>query len=404
MQLVERHIISPSHSLFEECDRLAFLAKNLYNQALYRQRQSFFETGKTLGAFVLQKQFQDENHIDYRALPAKVSQQTLRVLDKNWKSYFKAIKAYRKDPTKFKKKPKPPKYKNKTKGRSVVVYEKQTISKRALRKGLIKLSGTTIELEKKVDNIQQVRIVNRYGRYVIEVIYNKETPKIKETGNIAAIDLGLVNLATVTFSHNKQPIIINGNPVKSINQYFNKKKSKLMSFVGNKGTSNRLKKLNLKRDNKVTDYLHKSSRYIINHLVSLNVSTLVIGWNKDMKQDINIGRKNNQKFVCVPFLKFISQLSYKAELEGIKVIVREESYTSKCSFLDLEPICKHKNYKGKRVKRGLFKSANGILINADVNASYNIMRKEFQNVVPNVFSEGIEGVAVRPLMVSVKDN
>lgn len=401
MKLVERHIIKPNHPFFKECDELAFKTKNLYNQALYRQRQHFFKTGLYLGCFDLQKQFQDENQVDYRALPAKVSQQTLRTLDKNWKSYFKANKEYKKDPSKFKAVPKIPKYKRKNKGRSVVIYEKQAISKTALKRGVVKLSQTNIELPKNVDNVQQARIVSKFGYYVIEVVFKKDETTPMSNNNIAAIDLGLVNLATLTFNTGQAPVIVNGRPVKSINQFFNKKKAKLMSFVGNKGRSKRIEKLSLKRNNKITDYLHKSSRYIVNQLVSESVSTLIVGWNKNMKQDINIGKRNNQNFVSVPFYKFISQLQYKCQLKGIKVIVREEAYTSKCSFLDLEPICKHETYKGNRGKRGLFKSSDGTLINADVNASYNIMRKGFQNVVPNVFSEGIEGVAVRPLKVSM---
>ena len=396
MQLVERHIIKSTHKLFKECDQLAFKAKNLYNQALYRVRQHFFKTGDYLNYNAVQKQLQNEKQVDYIALPAKVSQQVLKNLDKNFLSFFRANKAYQKTPTKFKAKPKIPKYKHKQKGRSLLTYTNQAVSKVSLKQGIIKLSKTNVKLKTKQKSVQQVRIVPKISHYVIEVIYNQiEKPHI-DNDKIAAIDVGLNNLATISFNFHQNPIIINGKPLKAINQFYNKKKAKFMAYVGDKGTSRRIEKLTFKRNNKVDHYLHQSSRYIINQLVSLNVSTLVIGWNQGMKQAINIGKRNNQNFVAIPFAKFIHQLTYKAKLVGIKVIVREESYTSKCSFLDQEPIQKREIYQGRRVKRGLFKTAKYQYINADVNAAYNILSKEF----PNAFADGIEGVVVHPIRIT----
>lgn len=176
-------------------------------------------------------------------------------------------------------------------------------------------------------------------------------------------------------------------------------KHNYQSKLINKYTSNRIKRLTYKRNNKVNDYLHKSSRILVNHLVSNNVSTLVIGKNTSMKQDINLGKKTNQNFVQLPIFKFADILKYKCELQGIKVIFNEESYTSKCSFFDNEEIQKHENYLGKRVKRGLFRTSTGKFINADVNGSYNIMKK----AIPNVsFTKGIEGLGVNPLVLTIK--
>lgn len=186
--------------------------------------------------------------------------------------------------------------------------------------------------------------------------------------------------------------MINGRALKSINQYFNKKRALLMSYIGSKGKSKRLEQLLHKRNNKIADYLHKSSKIIIERLINNQVGVLVIGQNKQWKQNIELGKINNQNFVSVPHTMFINQLKYKAELSGIDVIITEESYTSKCSFLDHEEIKKHESYKGKRISRGLFRSENGNLINADVNGSGNIIRK----AVPNAFADGIEGVVVRP--------
>ena len=189
---------------------------------------------------------------------------------------------------------------------------------------------------------------------------------------------------TATFTNNK-PLIINGRPLKSINQYYNKKKAKYTSLVkkyNNKKASKRLKRLSLKRTNKIDDYLHKSVSYLMNQLVFNNISTLVVGYNKNWKQDIGIGKVNNQNFTNVSHLKLVQILKYKCQLYGINFVLQEESYTSKSSFIDKDilPIYKPNDDKkylflGKRIKRGLYQSKEGKFLNADVNGSYNIMRK-----------------------------
>ena len=198
------------------------------------------------------------------------------------------------------------------------------------------------------------------------------------------------------------PFIINGRPLKSINQYYNKKLGLLKSRqdkCNNKDVNSRkIRSLTNKRNNKIKDYLHKASRILVNQLVSNNVSLVVIGHNKEWKQDINIGKVNNQKFVQIPYNQLIQMITYKSELQGIKVIQREESYTSKCSFMDNETICKHETYMGKRIKRGLFRSATGRFINADLNGALNILKKE----IPNAFDGyGIE-VCSTPVVLTTK--
>ena len=214
--------------------------------------------------------------------------------------------------------------------------------------------------------------------------------------NIAGIDLGLNNLATVTSNINGvKPIIINGRPIKSMNQYYNKKKSKLQSFVGEK-SSNRLEKLTNKRNQKIDNYLHNASREIVNFLIENNIGTLVVGKNKQWKTDINIGKRNNQNFVNIPHARLINMIEYKCTLIGVIVKITEESHTSKCSFIDFESIEHHDKYIGRRKYRGLFLSKDKIKINADSNGSGNIIRKVF----PNAFANGIQGVVVRPLRVT----
>lgn len=396
MQLVERHIIKKSNPLHKELDDMSFLSKNLYNQALYRVRQEFFETGKYLNYSNLVKQLTQENQVDYIALPRKVSQWVLTQVDKNFVSFFKSLKS-----EKVKHKVRIPRYLKKN-GRNLLTFTNQAISSKELKKGYLKLSGCNNKLKVLHTNIQQIRVVPQNGVYVVEVIYNQQEPELIANNNHVGVDIGLNNLATVG-GNNIKPVIINGRPLKSINQYYNKKLSKLKARqdkCNNKNVNKRkIETLTRKRNNKVKDYLHKTSRMLVNHLVSNNVSKVVVGHNKEWKQDINMGKKNNQNFVQIPFNQFIQMLTYKSRLAGIEVVEREESYTSKCSFLDSETIEKHDVYAGKRVKRGLFKSNNGRLINADLNGALNILRKE----IPNAFKQGY-GIEVcsTPTVLTVK--
>lgn len=221
-------------------------------------------------------------------------------------------------------KPKLPKYKHKENGRNLLVYTIQALSKPFLSQGLIKLSQTEIVFPTQAKEIAQVRVIPKLNHYVIEVIYNQEEkPKQVDNKRIASIDLGLNNLASVTFNQaGLIPFLINGRPLKSINHFFNKKKAELQAILKNK-TSKRLQNLCTKRNFKVDDYLHKASRYLINKLVELNIGTLVIGKNEGWKQELNIGSKNNQNFTQIPHTRFIEQLTYKAELQGISVIITE---------------------------------------------------------------------------------
>ena len=400
MYLVEKHIINKTHSFYNECDELCFKSKNIYNQALYNVRQFYFENKKYLN-------YESNYHITkeqecYGFLPTKVFCQILKLVDKNFKSFFSLLKNKNI-------KNKIPKYLDKENGRFVAVYPKQSIGLKEFKNnGKIHLSMTNIYITTKIkdfNQIKSVRIIPRINHYVIEIVYSVKEKEYNNSDIISAIDLGLNNLATVTFNNGEQPLLINGRPIKSINQFYNKKKSKLQSKLKNKHTSKNIKKLTNKRNNKINDFIHKSSRVLVNQLVSKGVSTLVIGKNTSMKQDINMGKKNNQNFVELPLFKFADLLKYKCELEGIKVIFNEESYTSKCSFFDNDYIPtfgkddEKLNPSGKRIKRGLYVTKNMIKINADVNGSYNIMKK----AIPNAFDgHGIEGLGVNPLLLNIK--
>jgi putative transposase len=406
MQLVERHVITKNHSFWAELDQVCFASKNLYNKANYNVRQGFIFCGKYSNYNLLDKALKSTR--EYRAMPAKVSQQTLRNLELNWHSFFAGIEEYKLHPEKFLGRPKLPKYKDKE-GRHLVIYTKQAVSKTSLKIGRIKLSGLNFSLPTKVkrEKLNQVRIVPQSNCYVIEVIYEeKELKKETCTEEIAAIDLGVNNLIALTSNQlGRRPILINGRPLKSLNQFYNLRCADLQKQLPRgKYWSERLSLMTRIRQQKINDYFHKVSKYLVNLLLEWQIDTLVIGKNKNWKQKIKLGKANNQNFTKIPHNSLIEKIRYKCELKGIKVVETEESYTSKSSFLDSDEIPiygeekeKEKiSFSGKRISRGLYKTREGKIINSDVNGSYNILRKAF----PNAFANGIGRCVVHPRLVT----
>ncbi len=396
MQMVEQHIITQTDSRFAVIDAAAFAAKNLYNAANYRVRQSFIHGGVYLNYHAIHRIMKHTE--PYQALPRKVSQQVLMLLDRSWKSFFAAIAAYRANPSTCTGKPGLPRYLDKTKGRYALVYTVQALSRPARAQQVIKPSGLEIAVTTKQTRIAQVRIVPRSGFYVVEVIYERDVePATVDPTLVAGIDVGLNNLAAIT--SNKPgfvPVLVNGRPLKHINQFYNKQKAQLQSKLGRTGSTRLMERITNRRTRQITHYLHTHSRRIIDVLVREGIGTLVIGKNDGWKQQIAIGRRNNQNFVQVPHARFIAMLQYKAALVGIEVRTINESHTSKCSFLDTEPIGHCACYVGKRVTRGMFRTADGRRINADVNGAYNIIRK----AIPNAFGNGIGGVVVHPVGIA----
>lgn len=404
MQLVERHVITPADPRFAPIDRAAFASKNLYNAANYLVRQSFIQEGVYLTYHEMHRQMKDQEA--YQALPAKVAQWVLRLLDKNWVSFFAAMEAWRKDPSRFLGRPKLPGYKDKQQGRNLLVYTIQALSAPALREGWIVPSRLEITVKTKQQAVQQVRILPRTGFYVVEVVYEREPqPAGVDLALHAGIDVGLNNLATITSDKpGFVPRFVNGRPVKSINQFYNKRRAAHQSQLGEEvRTSRRLERITTTRTRRIDHYLHTASRRIIALLVAEGIGTLCIGKNPNWKQEANMGRRTNQNFVSVPHARFIEMLTYKAQLVSIQVIVTEESYTSKASFLDADPLpvygsagAESATFSGKRVKRGLYRAADGRHINADVNGAYNIIRK----VAPEAFAQGSRGCVVHPVRLA----
>lgn len=384
--LVEVTIVKKGNKLFDILDNLCFLSKNVYNSALYLIRQSFFDNNSNCLSYEqVNSTFIKEKNVDYYALPTKVSQQSIKLASSEFKSFFgnlKSKKANNED-----RKVNIPRYLDSTTGRQTILYTNQAVSVKKLKaEGYYTLSqvtdtnGELIKFKTKVTNIQFVRIAHCGNHIRIEVGYRsfKKSPKITE--NIAAIDIGVNNLATLTTNFDR-PIIFNGKPLKYINYQYNKTIAKCQSsnsccnnIKDNKWTDH-MHDLSDLRSNKITDYLHKTSLMIVNYLVSNQVSVLVIGQNKGWKQNTNMTKQNNQNFVQIPFARFIQMLTYKCAIYGIEVFTIKEDHTSKCSFIDNEPIHHHEHYVGRRINRNLFKTSTGIVINADVNGSYNIMKR-----------------------------
>ena len=382
-----------------ELSKLCHLAKNLYNLANWYYRQDFFILRSCLSYYDLDFILKDKD--TYRALPSQTSQQVLKLVIRNWKSYFKALREYKVNPIKFRAKPKIPNYKKKH-GESIVIFTNQQCR---IKKGWLYFpkSANISPIKTRISNrIKEVRIVPLGVCYKIELVYEKEETDLKlSKSNIVCVDLGLNNLITAVNNKGLKPFVVKGKVVKSINQYYNKQLAHYRSverLKGNFSDTKRIQKLRLTRNNKIRDIFHKLSRALVEYSKENDIGTIVIGYNEGWKQNVNLGKKTNQNFVQVPFSTLVQKIKYKATLVGITILLQEESYTSKCSFLDREPIEKRDSYEGKRISRGLFRSSNGTIINADINASYNIMRK----AVPNsIVDDGIEGVGLHPLLVAI---
>lgn len=408
IQQVEKHIIKKSHPIYSMFCEYTHLAKNLYNHANFLVRNEFVTTGKWLRYQDLNKILrQDVDYPDYaNMMAAQSAQQTLRLLDNNWKSFFNSIKDWSKNKGKYAGKPKLPKYKPKD-GKMVFILTNQQVR---LKGNLLhfpkSFQGFTVKpICVQLDNfkkINQVRIVPNNQVFCVEIVYSISVNDalLQDNGRYMSIDLGLDNLATVVTNTGLNPVIVNGKGLKSNNQYYNKKKShyqKVAKQMNNKYYTNQLYRLTRKRNSKIDDSLHKVSKFIVTSAISNDIRTIVIGNNKDWKRDVSLGKRVNQSFVTIPHQKLIEKIIYKARNVGINVILTEESYTSGTSFLDGERPHKEFYDKKRRKHRGLFVSNQCIKINADVNAAYQIMKKVF----PNVFADGIEDVVLHPVRVNI---
>ena len=394
MRLVERHIVKDNR--FED---ICLKSGLLYNYVLFNVRQGIF-SGDYINEYEFSTKLCKENQVDFRNLPSVVSQQVVAQVFSVTKSWMKSKKEYEKNPSKFLSRPKLPKYKR-GKKQNMVVFT--TSACRLKSDGYIHFIKNIIPpIKTKIgDNkLCQVRIIPQATCYVVEVIYEKKEQDLNlNKDNVLSIDLGLNNICTCISNVGISPFIVNGKVIKSFNQWYNKKKARLMSLIGDKGTSRRINKMTCYRNCWISDKMHKISRYIIDICRSNNIGTIVIGQNRGWKQEINLGKRINQKFVEIPFSDLINKISYKAKLIGINLITHEESYTSKIDHMAFEPLKKQDAYLGKRKRRGLFQSSIGKLINADIDGAIGIGRKVFgDSYVSRIIDSGL---AFNPIRINI---
>lgn len=374
---VETHQFNRNHAYYEELDYLCFLSKNIYNATLYEIRQTYFKTKSFPTWIDVCRKFVNTKNGDYYALNTKVSKGTMRMVQAAMNSFFTLLKKKREGS--YTKRVCIPKYLGSKDGRQVVHFEKDALSF-AKKPGTIHLSKTNIYVRSLLpkEQVKFVKVVPVSGQGIIKVLvgYKVELPtELPDNGHYAAIDLGVDNLMTLV-SNIAKPLIVNGKPVKSINQGYNKQKAFLQSKLP-KGqyNSKRIKSITCKRNNRITNYFRCVVRDVMNYLAIHSIHTLYVGYNKEWKQNIRLGKRTNQSFMSIPFRRLCEYLKEACLKRGIRYIEQEESYTSKCSFLDKESVEKHDAYLGKRIYRGLFRTKDGFLINADINAAYNILKK-----------------------------
>ena len=407
MQLTERHLIKPNHELYAALDDLTFKAKNLYNHGLYLYRQSYFEHKKnpdvpTLTWVDIDKSLRKQGDVDMRALPSKVANAVLKNLGESISSFWKLVRL--KNSGKLTQKPRLPHYLHKTDGRYAVSFNYQTFGNKRGANGELFLcpKGINLPIPTKVANPKQVRIVPNHNNFIIEVIYDAEEHSPKSTSKYAGIDLGVDNFATITFSTQNNPLIIKGLELKSVNQGYNRLIAKAQSLLpSSQKTSRSIHRLWSRRSWILKTKIHQMTAFLATLFDEMQIEKVFIGKNAGWKQKLPFGKKVKQRFAYLPYETFIEQLQYKCQLRGIAVITQEESYTSKASFLDNDDIpvygeTENPKFSGRRVKRGLYKSSNGQLINADVNGSYNIMRKGLMN---NRLPFNVDNPLIHPLVV-----
>ena len=405
--------IKKSHIDYKYIKTQLIESKEIYNFANYILRQLYFKNSNnhkyslnfieeypTLKELFLEyidenKQFStlfykiicEFSKLKQYSINLKIVQNIVDKLKNDWTSYWQLLKV-KKDKT-YNKEINIPAYKKKY---NLVEYNNQVMSKKKLKLGYIGTDkmqqGIKIAKKHQELNCKCFRIYEKHDKLVCELIYEKDITKVEKTDKVASIDLGLENLFTIAFNYNKKGISIKGTKLKAINQYFNKLKASLQSMLPHKQyTSKLINQLMYKREEQLRNYIGYYTNQLIAILKKEKISKLIVGYNKNWKQNINIGKANNQNFVNIPFRKILDILRYKLEENGIECKEQEESYTSKASYLDNDdiPIYKEETeeikFSGKRIKRGIYKSKQGKIINADLNGALNILKKSGEKLI-----------------------
>ena len=375
---------------FRNLKYLCHIVKNLKNQAIYNVRQYYFENKKYLSYNENYKML--KNSENYKKLNSNMAQQILKEVDGSFKSFFGLLKLA-KNGQYDNKKIKLPKYLAKDGFTTLVIGFVRLKDDILIVPYSNSFKKTHQEVKVKLPpvlkdkKIKEIRIIpKQYSRYFeIQYIYEvEEVQRELNKNNVLGIDLGIDNLCTCV-TNTGASFIIDGRKLKSINQYYNKTNAKLQSIKDKQKIEHitlRQKRIVRKRNNRINDYLSKAARIIINYCLNNDIGKLVLGYNENFQRNSNIGSINNQNFVNIPYGKLRDKLIYLCKLYGIEFKLQEESYTSKASFFDGDeiPIYDKENQKeyifsGKRIKRGLYQTSTGKIINADCNGALNILRK-----------------------------
>ena len=390
------HYIVPSQELINE----ARLSNNLYNQALYILRQAFIDEEKIPSKFdlhkiLLHKEYECEEYDNIHKMVSSNAQIICQLVAQNFKSFLMALRAFKKNKSNFTGVPKIPGYNKKDQEFMLIIGAQQCTTKEGMMRFPKKLNLDKIYVGDL--DIAHVKILPG-KKYKVEVVYKVESLPKRTKGNIAGIDLGLDNLATVAINKRGiRPLLINGRPLKSMNLYFNNKRNKIQSELkkcNDRYMSHKLETLYRKRNNRFNTHMHKASKEIIDYCLEHNVSQIIIGHNKLQKQESKL-----KNFVAIPIFRLIELIKYKAEYQGIEVIETEESYTSITSYLDKEEPIKDNADRFRRIHRGLFVSSKGKRINADVNSAYQIMKKVIGDKVIKPIGKGSVFIPKKVTMV-----
>ena len=396
----------------EIIEELSYHTTKLYNIANYENRENGFKNYHET-----EKLYKQNYHTQF--LHSHTYQWCLKMLEQDWKSYFASIKDYKKNPNKYLGLPKPPKFKNTNNKKNEIIFTKagirykDSILKLSLSKAIqdkfqvqsLNFDMKNVKIPVKLSKIQQIKIQwdNSSKVWYLLIIWDKEVENRVTGNNVMAIDLGLDNLATCVFKDNSQCIIFSGKHIKSKNAYYNKEIARLTSIAMKQCKNSKhfrrtkqIIKLQTKRNNYIKDQIHKISKNIVELALTMDCNTIVIGDFSGIKQENHI-----KSFVQIPQQELVNKIKYKAELAGLKVIMVNESYTSGCSAIDLEEINKTNYNKSRRITRGLFKTNNGMLINADVNGALNILRKYIKGIPKAVQTARDNGQLDSPLRIRI---
>jgi len=391
---VQQILLHPDDETKSILEYLCEQSGKLYNTGLYFARQTLFKTDKLLtGKFDLIYEDSIAKTTLFSSLPSVVAQQTLISVTEAFKS-FKELKAkFLRGELLFR--PKPPNYLIGSK-LFKVAYHNSGAGSPTLVNGQIRFPlGLTVKrwfgigefflpMPSNIDysKVKEFTILPKNGAFYLEVSYETDKPEhTLDINQALSIDLGTSDNLAACVDTLGNSFLIDSRQMKALNQLWNKQVSTRKEGQPQDYWDSWLDRITRKRNHQMRDGINKAASLIIDHCIKHGIGTLVIGWNEGFKSHAQLGNLNNQKFVQMPLGKLKERLKQLCELHGVRCVITEEAYTSKASFLDGDSLPEYgekpQGWKasGKRIKRGLYQSADGSLLNADLNGAANILRK-----------------------------